>query len=157
MTEKEQQISPRAASPQAPGAVAGITEQMVYDLVHAFYARVRVDPVLGPIFNPAVDDWDQHLAKLCDFWSSVTLMTGRYKGTPMRVHAELPEINDSHFQAWLALFETTAAEICPPPAAAVFIDRAHRIAQSLKMGIAAHRGSKDAILAISPGYGVDKT
>jgi hemoglobin len=56
----------------------GISEPMIETLVHAFYARVRQDAVLGPIFDGAIGDgWDAHLAKLCDFWSSVLLGTAR--------------------------------------------------------------------------------
>jgi hemoglobin len=127
--------------PKAPGAEVGVTEPMIHDLVHQFYAQVREDPVLGPIFDSAIDDWGPHLEKMCAFWSSVTLMTGRYKGTPMQAHAELPQIGAEHFLRWLALFRTTAARICPPAAAALFIDRAERIAASLQMGIAIHRGT----------------
>lgn len=130
----------RDPHPKAPGTAVGITEPMIETLVHAFYARVRIDPLLGPVFNRAIDDWDKHLAKLCAFWSSVTLMTGRYKGTPMKAHAELPEITSAHFERWLALFQATAIGTCPPDAAAVFVDRANRIAESLQLGIALHRG-----------------
>lgn len=130
----------RDPHPNAPGASVGITEPMIKTLVHTFYARVRVDPLLGPIFNRAIADWDAHLDKLCAFWSSVTLMTGRYKGTPMRVHAEIDEISPLHFEQWLALFQATAIRTCPPDAAAVFVDRANRIAESLQLGIALHRG-----------------
>jgi hemoglobin len=130
----------RDPHPKAPGTAVGITEPMIRTLVHTFYARVRIDPMLGPIFNAAIDDWDAHLDKLCAFWSSVTLMTGRYKGTPMKVHAELPEITSAHFERWLALFQATAIKTCPSEAAAVFVDRARRIAESLQLGIALHRG-----------------
>jgi hemoglobin len=58
----------------------------------------------------------------------------------MRVHAALPQISADHFDRWLELFRVTAREQCPPAAAALFIDRAERIAQSLEMGIALHRG-----------------
>lgn len=130
----------RDPHPKAPGVEAGVTEDVIHTLVHTFYARVRADDVLGPIFNAAVADWDAHLDKLCDFWSSVTLMTGRYKGTPMKVHAELPDISARHFERWLGLFGATAKEVCPGAAARLFIDRAERIAESLQMGIALHRG-----------------
>ncbi|AHB48371.1 preprotein translocase subunit TatC [Hyphomicrobium nitrativorans NL23] len=130
----------RDIHPKAPGVAAGVTEHMIRDLVDGFYARVRADDVLGPIFNGAIDDWDHHLDKLCAFWSSVTLMTGRYKGSPMKVHADLSGISSAHFDLWLGLFRQTARELCPPDAAALFIDRAERIAQSLEMGIAVHRG-----------------
>jgi hemoglobin len=113
---------------------------MIRMLVHTFYAGVRADPLLGPIFNGAIHDWDAHLEKLCAFWSSVTLMTGRYKGTPMKAHTDLPHITSVHFERWLALFQETAAKVCPESAALVFVDRANRIAQSLQLGIALHRG-----------------
>ena len=85
-------------------------------------------------------DRNEDLEKLCAFWSSVTLMTGRYKGTPMRTHAMLPDIAPEHFQRWLALFQATAQDICPEAAAALFVDRSRRIAESLQLGIAIHRG-----------------
>ena len=76
MTEKP---SPRVVHrPPPPGAEAGIDEAMIHRLVHGFYDRIRVDPELGPIFAREIDDWDPHLAKMCDFWSSVVLMTKRY-------------------------------------------------------------------------------
>lgn len=130
----------RDPHPKAPGTAVGITEAMIETLVRTFYARVRIDPMLGPIFNNTIKDWDAHLDKFCAFWSSVTLMTGRYKGTPMKAHAELPEIASAHFDRWLALFQATAIKTCPPQAAAVFVDRANRIAESLQLGIALHRG-----------------
>jgi hemoglobin len=130
----------REPHPRAPGVDAGITEAVIRNLVHAFYARVRCDSVLGPIFNTRVQDWPTHLDKLCAFWSSVMLMTGRYKGTPMKAHVELPEIAPEHFQRWLALFQSTAREICPDAAARLFVERSERIAQSLQLGIALHRG-----------------
>jgi hemoglobin len=132
----------RDPHPRAPGSPVGITEPMIQALVHTFYARVRIDPLLGPIFNRTITDWDAHLDKLCAFWSSVTLMTGRDKGTPMKVHADLPEITATLFGRWLALFQDTASKTCPPDAAAVFIDRANRIAESLQLGIALHRGER---------------
>jgi hemoglobin len=125
----------------APGAEVGVTEEMCRDLVDAFYARVRADPVLGPIFNAAIgDEWAAHLVKLSDFWSSVMLMTGRYKGAPMAVHTALPTVEPEHFRRWLELFAQTAGEMCPPGAAALFRAKAEMIAQSLQFGIAARRG-----------------
>lgn len=130
----------------APGTAAGVTEAMIRDLVPAFYARVRRDPVLGPIFNAAIDDcWDEHLAKLCDFWSAVTLMTGRFKGSPMAAHARRPEIEAAHFGRWLELWRETARELCPPPAADLFITKAEMIGRSLEMGLAVSRGEFPAL------------
>jgi hemoglobin len=130
----------RDPHPKAPGLAVGITEPMIRDLVHSFYAEVRRDSLLGPIFGARVTDWDEHLDKLCAFWSSVVLMTGAFKGRPMPVHIAITEISVEHFERWLALFRTTAKAVCPAPAAALFIDRAERIAESLHLGISLHRG-----------------
>jgi hemoglobin len=123
-----------------PGVVVGVTETMIEEVVETFYARVRRDEVLGPIFNAHVDDWPEHLAKLKDFWSSVLLMTGRFKGQPMAVHAALPDIGRAHFERWLAMFGETVGEVCPPEAAALFRDKSAMIAESLQLGIAVSRG-----------------
>ena len=120
-------------------ARTGITEGMIEQLVRAFYARVRADDVLGPIFEARIRDWEPHLAQMFAFWSSVALMTGRYHGTPMVKHMRLP-VDASHFDRWLALFEETAREVCPPEAAAHFMERARRIASSLEMGVASTNG-----------------
>ena len=86
----------------------GIDEAMIERLVHGFYAKVRADAVLGPVFEARIADWEPHLAQMCAFWSSVALMTGRYHGTPMAKHLPLP-VDAGHFDRWLALFEQTAA------------------------------------------------
>lgn len=123
-----------------PGVSAGVSEEIIRTQVLAFYARVRRDPVLGPIFNAAVEDWDEHLTKLCAFWSSVLLMTGRFKGSPMAAHARNPAIRDEHFARWLDLFEATAVELLPPPAAALFVEKSRMIGRSLRLGLAVSRG-----------------
>lgn len=117
----------------------GIDEAMVERLVRAFYLRIREDSLLGPIFDSRITEWEPHLQRMCAFWSSVVLMSGRYHGQPMRVHLPLP-IDGRYFDRWLTLFEATARDVCPPRAAECFIDRAHRIAQSLEFGVAAARG-----------------
>lgn len=117
----------------------GIDPAMIERLVRAFYGRARHDPLIGPIFERKVADWDAHIARMCDFWSSVALMSGRYHGQPMVAHLPLP-IDTPHFDRWLELFAQTAQEVCPPAAAAHFVDRARRIADSLELGIAAQKG-----------------
>jgi hemoglobin len=115
-------------------ARTGLEEAMLARLVHGFYDRVRVDPMLGPVFAGRMTDWGPHLAKMVDFWSSVALMTGRYHGQPMPKHLPLP-VEAAHFDRWLALFRQTAEEVCPPAGAAWVIERAERIAGSILMNI----------------------
>ena len=66
-----------------------------------------------------------------DFWSSVLLGTGRYKGNPMMRHLPLA-LEPQHFERWLALFAQTAHEIFPPDNAELIIEKSHRIAQNLQ-------------------------
>lgn len=113
-----------------------IDEQTIRSLVHAFYDRVRADDQIGPIFERVIgQDWDVHLAKMCDFWSSVMLLTGRYKGQPMVAHMRLKMIRPEHFARWLELFRQTASELCAPEIAGLFIGRAENIARSLQLGM----------------------
>jgi hemoglobin len=117
----------------------GLDDAMVERLVRAFYGRVRTDALLGPVFAERVADWELHLRRMCAFWSSVALMSGRYHGQPMEKHLPLP-VDARHFDRWLALFEETVRQACPPAAAAHVIERARRIAESLKLGIAGRNG-----------------
>lgn len=127
----------------APGYGVGVTEEMIAEVVHGFYAKVRPDPALGPVFGRVIADdaWPTHLERMCDFWSSVMLMTGRFKGAPMPAHAAIPEIDAALFARWLELFRQTARELCPPDAAALFIAKAEVIAESLQLGIKFSRGT----------------
>ena len=120
-----------------------ITEPAIAALVERFYSKARRDPMIGPVFSAAVEDWDTHLRKLCDFWSSVMLTTGRYKGRPIPAHVRINQrqegtIEPKHFTEWLTLFEATAKDLFSPDLAASFVEKARRIAESLKLGFAFH-------------------
>lgn len=119
-----------------------LDERMVRDVVYGFYDKIRADELLGPIFNGAIADeeWPHHLAKMCDFWSATLLRTSRYQGRPLPPHLALPGIGEEHFRRWLTLFRTTVEQLCPPPVAALFFERALRIAHSFRLAIAFSRG-----------------
>src|SRR5215831_21306253 len=120
-------------------ARTGIDEAMIERLVRTFYGRVRLDPLIGPSFENKVHDWDKHLSRMCAFWSSVALMSACYHGQPMVAHLPLP-VDRTHFDRWLEIFAQATHDVCPPLAAAHFLERAHRIAESLELGIAFQRG-----------------
>lgn len=108
-----------------------ITEAEIATLVDKFYAKVRKDSEIGPVFNHAVQNWDAHLALLRDFWSTVLLTTGRYKGNPLLAHFRLP-IEAQHFARWLNLFTETANEVMTPRHAALVVRKANRISVNMK-------------------------
>ena len=121
---------------QGSEAVAGIDEAGLTRLVHLFYTRVRQDAALAPVFDAAIPeaDWPHHLGKMVDFWSSVMLTSGRYKGNPMMMHLKhKARITPALFGRWLALWATTADEVMPPAAAAALKAKAERIAESLQL------------------------
>lgn len=119
-----------------------LDEVLVARVVTAFYARARLDPLLGPIFAKAIADdaWPPHLAAITDFWSALLLGTGRYHGRPLAPHLRLEGLGTPHFTRWLALFRATAEAECSPETAALFVDRAERIGTSFRLNIGFHRG-----------------
>lgn len=125
----------REAAVQRLRDETGIDETTIDALVEGFYARVRDDALIGPIFADRITDWAPHLAQMKLFWSSVALSTGVYQGRPMPKHLPLP-IDARHFDRWLELFAETARTLCPSVAADHFVERARRIAESLELGVA---------------------
>jgi hemoglobin len=114
-----------------------VTEATIIVLVNAFYAKVRRDPVLGPVFDNAIapDAWPAHLQKMYAFWSSVMLTSGRYKGNPVATHQKVEGVEPPMFGNWLDLFEMTAHELFIPEIAARFERAARRIGESLKLAM----------------------
>lgn len=123
------------------------TLDLAVKIVHRFYATVRADAVLGPIFEAKLAGrWDMHLSKMVDFWTSVTMQTGAYSGRPHAAHAGLG-LTAEHFTRWLALFAQTVDSCCTGYASALFYDRAQRIADSLQIGL--NIGPKALVLPIA--------
>ena len=110
------------------------TEDEIAHLVHSFYGRVRGDGALGPVFAAHVKDWDTHLAKMVDFWSSALRGTARFRGTPMPKHIALPGLSAELFGRWLALFDQTTAALQNAPMRERANELARRIAESLWYG-----------------------
>jgi hemoglobin len=115
---------------------APIDEPVLRDLVNRFYARVRLDPMIGPLFDDAIHDWPAHLDQLVDFWSSVMLGKGRYKGRPVPAHYKhIDRLTPEMFGRWLALWGETTSELLAPAPAAALQAKAARIAESLQLAL----------------------
>jgi hemoglobin len=122
--------------------IEGIDEAGLQRLVARFYASVRADERLGPIFERAIDDWPMHLDKLAAFWSSVMLTSGRYKGSPMAAHLRhATALTPDLFDRWLALWRTATEAEMPPAAAAALQATAARIALSLQFALSSRSAS----------------
>ncbi|WP_156255522.1 group III truncated hemoglobin [Sandarakinorhabdus oryzae] len=116
--------------------MTGLDDAQLQQLVDGFYARVRADALLGPLFNGAVGDWPHHLETLGAFWSSVMLTSGRYKGQPLPAHLKhRATITPAMFERWLALWQAESNARLAPEAAAAVQARAARIARSLQLAL----------------------
>lgn len=121
----------------------GVTRADIEKLLPHFYASVRHNERLGPIFHKHVGltdpEWAPHLAKIGNFWANVMLKERAYHGNPMQVHLCIPEIRPEDFDIWLGLFDQAAQDVLTPEKADAFSILAHRIGRSLAMGIAQAR------------------
>lgn len=137
MTETIASAHERRAQIQAHAASIGINEAYISTLIDTFYARVRADPELGPIFNGEIGDgWGPHLVRMKTFWASVALNAGSYSGKPVPAHTKLHGVQPEHFDTWLALFRSTLTDTAPSSEAIdYFMERANRIAESLKLAM----------------------
>jgi hemoglobin len=114
-----------------------LPEEQIGALLDLFYTKVRGDPELGPVFGREIteEEWPAHMATIRDFWSSVMLKSGRYRGNPLQVHKEVEGISPELFGRWLALFDEACHDVLPPELAAAMHGRAVQIADSLKAGL----------------------
>ena len=121
---------------------AGLTEPLVCQVVDAFYAKVRRDPLLGPVFDGIIkDDWPAHIERICAFWLTATRIGSGYDGRRfMPAHLGHGAIRAEQLPRWLLLFRETAHEVCPPAAADVLVDIAERMADSIRIGLARRDG-----------------
>ncbi|SFJ51354.1 hemoglobin [Myroides guanonis] len=101
----------------------------VKQLVNMFYERVRINELIGPIFNAKIQDrWEMHLQQMYNFWQTVLLEEHTYNGRPFPPHAHLP-ISQEHFDTWLELFKNTLDELFDGPKVEEAKWRANQMAQ----------------------------
>lgn len=113
-----------------------LNEESLRQIVEAFYAKVRADAELGPVFNEAVADWGDHHRRLIDFWHSLMLTSGRYKGNPVALHlAHAQAMTPAHFERWLSLWRQTTDALMPPDIAQAMQAKAARVAESLQLAL----------------------
>ncbi|MEO8924335.1 MAG: group III truncated hemoglobin [Caldimonas sp.] len=110
------------------------TEAEVAELITTFYAKVRDDAILGPIFERHVADWNLHMPKMIAFWSAALRGSSNYRGNPMVVHRALPNLTQSMFERWLDLFHESASLLPNRAMARRAGELSQRIAQSLWYG-----------------------
>lgn len=113
------------------------TKSDIKQLVDSFYEKVNENELLSKVFNDhAQIDWETHLPRMYNFWNTVLLYQGDYKGSPFEKHVRLP-IQKEHFSEWLRLFNQNIDEQFEGPIA----EDAKKVAASIgltfqsKMGL----------------------
>lgn len=114
---------------------AKLEESQILPVLERFYERVRGDPMLGPVFA-VVADWPEHLQRLTEFWSSLMLTTGKYKGNPVAIHLiHSDKIEPAMFERWLAIWRETTDEMLSLAVAQEMQIKAGRIASRLNLAL----------------------
>lgn len=81
--------------------------EQLKEIVDQFYAKVREDQLIGPIFNDVAQvDWNTHTEKIYNFWDTLLFGAENYQGRPFPPHMSLG-LKREHFQRWLELFFET--------------------------------------------------
>ena len=74
-------------------------------LVHAFYADVRRDAALAPVFDAAIGaHWETHLERMVEFWCTMMLDTRSFSGSVFGTHMQLKGVEPVHFERWMSLW-----------------------------------------------------
>lgn len=113
-------------------------------LVRTFYAKIREDAVLGPIFIANITDWESHLELLTDFWETQLFLKRTYHGNPVTAHQEVDDkmnhtITSEHFGLWLNLWFETIDELYTGDVAWIAKNRAQKMSTMLFMKMYEHR------------------
>lgn len=119
--------------------------ESIEELVRAFYADVRKDALLGPVFDKALHgQWDAHLQRLVDFWSTVLLGSRSFKGNVLDKHMQLHDVTPAHFAAWVRLWNGHTSRMFAPEVAHGLQAAAHGVARNLFRGYFGHTPAFEA-------------
>ncbi len=131
---------------------SAISPEAITDVVDTFYARVRHDPMLGPIFAQHVGDWAPHMLRMNALWRSVLLRTGEFqrsdRGSPPVLHAAVGGLGADHFARWLTLFSAVLEERLEDGPSETWRGRAESIGASLLQHVRATGVSRSSRLEI---------
>lgn len=101
-------------------------------LVNEFYDKIRSNKEIGHFFNETIQDWDEHLEKLTNFWENNLFAVRKYSGNPMQAHIEVDKkfsnsITPNVFGLWLNLWFETLDELFEGENAEILKRRARKM------------------------------
>ena len=101
-------------------------------LVNAFYQKVQKSDIGFFFDDVAKINWQHHLPKMYDFWTTLLFGEVSYKGNPMVVHFPINEmvaLEKQHFDVWIKIWKETVEENFEGENADLAIYKANNIAQ----------------------------
>jgi hemoglobin len=115
-----------------------LTDELVARLLAAFYAKVRRDPELAPVFEGIISHgWPAHMKRIESFWRTALRLSRGYHGPDfMPAHLKHSAIRAEQVDRWLVLFAETVDEIAPPSLRARFLHVAQAMAENLRISLA---------------------
>lgn len=119
-----------------------ISEALVTRVLDDFYAKVRRDPILGPVFSTIIgEDWTAHMEKIRRFWCSALRIRPGYEGRAfMPAHLRHDSIQASQMDRWMELFRETVAEDVDETQRAAFLRVAVSMSENLAISLARRDG-----------------
>jgi len=100
-------------------------------LLNHFYADVRQNHLLAPIFEAQIDNWLEHIENIADFWTRITGGPAVYAGSMPARHIPLG-LREQHFQAWLGLWDFNCRLWLAPDCAEELSALARQIGERLR-------------------------
>jgi hemoglobin len=118
--------------PPAPG----IDRARLQALVHAFYADLRRDAEIGPLFERAIGSaWPAHLDRMVEFWATMVLGSRSFSGDVFGRHMAIDALSPAMFERWRALWKRHTDALFEPARAAELQGIAAGIAGNLVRGL----------------------
>jgi hemoglobin len=100
-------------------------------LLRHFYADVRQDPLISPIFNAQIKDWKHHLEVIASFWETIIGGPSTY-ARPMPMKHLTLRLREEDFERWLFLWQANCRAQLSSDVAKEMIDLANHIAHRLR-------------------------
>ncbi len=123
-------------------------------LVDRFYADIRADALLGPVFEPPLQGrWDAHLARMVDFWCTACKIERSFRGDVYKKHMVLPDLAPVHLARWLRLWRQHTEALCAPQQAAHLQDVAVGVARVMHLGWFGRLPSRPELAALVESQG----
>lgn len=119
----------------------------IKELVTRFYATIKKDELLGPIFLqmlPTDEIWASHLEKLTDFWKTNLFHVIKFEGNPMEAHQRTDKksefsITQDHYYHWLMIWNITIDGLFEGEKAELAKEKARRMSTHLYLNMWKHK------------------